>query len=159
MILRLSSSLPSVDALLAKVAEAEGKFGCTLQAFDTQAVFSPVHLSFAIELAKTAAGAGEMISGSLRNEVLLWLACTTNFQAALREAGAKRPADFVLALIEGKEPDEGELLAALSAKKMEFEKQDEERFAEKFGIKKEALATYALEDLLLEQMATSRIRG
>lgn len=159
MILRLSSGLPSVDALLAKVAEAEKRFGCTLQAFDTNAIFSPVHLSFAIELAKTAAGAGEMASGSIKNEVLLWLACTTNFQNALKEAGAKSPSDFVLALIEGKEPNEDGLLSMLDAKRMEFEKQDEQEFAAKYGIKKEALATYALEDLILEQMATSRIRG
>lgn len=152
-----SSQAKDAKTLIGKLKAASTKLELFAQAFNPEAIAGGNHLSAAFLLAKNSFKNNENRANTLENEVLSKAAATTRIEEAIPKVGANSPKKFVL-FTDAKGAKLSSLLKEIeaTATKPKF-KPNKKRLAKLFGITKEALENYSIEELVIEKMALSGI--
>jgi len=151
----VKAGLRDVGELVERLKKASGKLGVFAQAFNPERVVSERHLLHAHALALKAFNEKENYAKTVEIEVLVKAAAETRVNEAIRKVGVKDAGNFLLLTdADGKKLES--LLKQVNgrASKPAF-KHDIEMAEREFGVSRDMLKNYSLEELVLEAVALS----
>ncbi|MBI4399731.1 hypothetical protein HY570_03190 [Candidatus Micrarchaeota archaeon] len=150
-VIRIEPNVNTKEEFMDYLKKSSKKFNLVIQAIDPDLVLSKRQVKFAVKHAQDSFKNKKNRAKTLENEILLTLAMTRSFDQAIKILGIKNGEDALLIIL-GDNPKN--FMKELSSYLINpVFKPDKEKILKSYGINKNSLVMFSLEDMLLEKMA------